>query len=437
MDEENFDEIYQRLTYIQRKVIPFLLQGLSYKEIAAKLNITDPNTITKRVSSIRQLFNASDKKDLIYIFNKFRPEWVTDEGRKHAGIAISPITPEIVYPESSEAIDSPFYVLREKIDIKCQNIIDESGCLLKIKAPKQMGKTSLINRLFDYAIQKENYVASCDFSDVFVDSNNTDKFFYNLSACIAREISNYTERDLNLSSWNQANASPGECTRFLKKVLKALDKPLVLIFDDTDRIFQYESVYQCFAPILRSWHENGRRPSHGGSSDWKKLKIVLSHSTEEYVELNIDRSPFGNVGITIELEDLTHTEIFELADRHNINDERFITSLMNLVGGHPYLIRLAFYYLSQEDLSPKKILEEAATDSGIYREHLKRHLARLQKNSALEEALKRILISKQPISIREQKIKHQLEGIGLITLQRNSATVRYELYRKYFTDYLL
>ena len=434
MNKQTFEDIYQnKLTPRQKEVIPFLLQGLSNKAIAQNLNIINSNTVTHRISSIRKLFEALDKADLIYIFNKFKPDLVSERAREQAGIRERLITSEISYPECSEALDSPFYVSRETIDNKCQNLIDRPGCLIKIKAPKQMGKTSLINRLVDYAEQRNNYIVYYDFSFVDVNTlNNIDSFFYSLASYITEEISDYTGEDIDLTSWNKDNSLTTECTKFIKKLLKVIDRPLVLIFDETDRIFQYESVYQSFAPMLRYWHENGKK-----SLVWQKLKLILSHSTEEYVKLDINKSPFANVGITVKLEDLTAPEVLELADRHNIEDEMAINSFMDLVGGHPYLIRLAFYHLSQGKLSSEKLLEEAATDSGIYRQHLQRHLERLQRNPALETAFKKIITSDRPIIIKQQKLKHQLEGIGLITLQGNLANVRYELYRQYFTDYIL
>ena len=433
MCREDFDNIYQnQLTPKQKEVIPGLLQGLSNKEIAQELNVKNPNTITHRISSIRQKFEAIDKADLIYIFNKFKPELVSSEARRQAGIVENPITYEITYPECSEVLDSPFYIQRNDIDNRCQNLIDREGCLIRIKAPKQMGKTSLINRLFDHAEKEGNYIVYYDFSFIDVNTlNNIDSFFYSLSSYIAEELSDLTNRDFNLEAWNKNNSLTTECTKFLKKSLLEIERPLVLIFDETDRIFQYESVYQSFAPMLRYWHNKGKT-----SSVWKKLKLILAHSTEEYVKLDINQSPFTNVGETINLVDFTVSQVTELAIRHGITDETVVNSLMALVGGHPYLIRLALYHLAKENLSLKQLLVEAATDSGIYRHHLQRHLMRLQNNPSLATAFQQVVRSEQPIIIREQHLKHKLEGMGLITIRGNLASVRYDLYRQYFKAHL-
>lgn len=434
MNREEFEHIYHnQLTPKQKEVIPGLLQGLSNKEIAQELNLKIPNTITHRISSIRKKFDAIDKADLIYMFNKFKPELVSNEARRQAGIVEDTITYEITYPECSEVLDSPFYIQRNNIDSRGQNLLDRQGCLIRIKAPKQMGKTSLINRLFDYAENNNNIIVYYDFSFIDVNTlNNIDSFFYSLSSFIAEEVSDLTNKNLNLETWNENNSLTTECTKFLKKTLKEIEQPLLLIFDETDRIFQYESVYQSFAPMLRYWHEKGKT-----SLVWKKLKLILAHSTEEYVKLDINQSPFTNVGETINLVDFTVSQVAELAVKHGITDETVVDSLMTLVGGHPYLIRLALYHLAKENLSLKQLLAQAATDSGIYRHHLQRHLMRLQNNPSLEAAFRQVVKSENPIVIREQHLKHKLEGMGLITFKGNFASVRYELYRKYFNDYLV
>ena len=434
MNQEAFEFIYQnKLTPKQKEVIPYLLQGLRDNDIARELDVKVPNTITHRISSIRQKFDAIDRKDLIYLFNKFKPESVSERARKYAGIVEPSIVYEVNYPECSEVLHSPFYIQRDDIDKRSQNLLDRQGCLIKIKAPKQMGKTSLINRLFDRATKQGNYIVYYDFSFVDVDTlNNIDSFFYSLSAYIAEEVSDITNKDFSLANWNENNSLTTECTKFLKKILKEIDRPLVLIFDETDRIFQYESVYQSFAPLLRHWHEKGRT-----SQIWNQLKLVLAHSTEEYVTLNINQSPFTNVGETINLVDFTPAQVTNLAVKHGIKDETVVQSLISLVGGHPYLIRLALYHLVRENLPLEKLLAQATTDSGIYREHLQRHLMRLQKNPDLETAFKQVVTSQKPIAIKEQQLKHKLEGMGLITIKGNLASVRYDLYRQYFGNYLL
>lgn len=435
MNKAQFEEIYHnQLTPKQKEVVKPLLQGLSNREIAEHLELdseTGANTVCHRISSIRDKFDAADRKDIVDIFNQFRPDLVSDAARIYADILVNPLPLQVSFPDSSEALDSPFYIERENTEIRCKEILNKLGCLLRTKAPKEMGKTSLVNRLVDYVVQQENYVVYYDFAEYIDSFSDTQSFFYNLSSLIAEEISDLASIKLNLDSWKEKNLATMECTKVMKQALANTNKPIVLIFEGADRIFEFENIAQSFFPLLRSWHEKGKR-----QQIWKKLKLIISHSTEEYGILDLDESPFTNVGETLELKDFSKKEVIQLSKKHNITSEHNVLPLMKLVGGHPYLIRLALYHLVKENIALEKLLREAVTDSGIYKKHLTRHLQTLQSRPFLAQAFKEIIESNTPIFIKDQKIKHQLEGMGLIELKGDFATVRYELYQVYFKNRL-
>ena len=54
------------------------------------------------------------------------------------------------------SFDSPFYIERPPIESDCYNEIEEPGALIRIKALRQMGKTSLTNRILAHA-RSQNY----------------------------------------------------------------------------------------------------------------------------------------------------------------------------------------------------------------------------------------------------------------------------------------
>ena len=98
-----------------------------------------------------------------------------------------------------------------------------------------------------------------------------------------------------------------EQARGIDEMMTAADSPLVLYLDDVDALFPYPEVYEDFFGLLRSWYEKARsRPN------WKKLRLAIAHSTDVYIRLNINRSPF-NVGLAIELPELTREQVQELA----------------------------------------------------------------------------------------------------------------------------
>ncbi|WP_311774912.1 AAA-like domain-containing protein, partial [Nostoc sp. 2RC] len=63
---------------------------------------------------------------------------------------------EIDYPSGPVPLDSPLYINRPALEeLICKEIL-HPGCLIRIKAPKKMGKSSLLNRMIAYA-KEQNY----------------------------------------------------------------------------------------------------------------------------------------------------------------------------------------------------------------------------------------------------------------------------------------
>ena len=58
-------------------------------------------------------------------------------------------------PESQVPLNSLFYIERSAKEANCYDTILESGALIRIKAPRKMGKTSLKSRILDYACKQD------------------------------------------------------------------------------------------------------------------------------------------------------------------------------------------------------------------------------------------------------------------------------------------
>ena len=103
-----------------------------------------------------------------------------------------------------------------------------------------------------------------------------------------------------------------------------------------------------------------------------------------------------------------------------------------MVGGHPALINLALYHLSQGEITLSQLLETAPTASGIYDRHLQRHWATLEQQPELAQALAQILNANKPIALNPI-VTYKLSSMGLIEQTQNKAIASCELYRQYFT----
>jgi hypothetical protein len=108
---------------------------------------------------------------------------------------------------------------------------------------------------------------------------------------------------------------------------------------------------------------------------------------------------------------------------------------MTMVGGHPYLVRVALYYIARGELTLEKLVEIAPTEAGIYGDHLRRHLWNLQQHPELATAFAQVLVAQEPIEL-ESVLAFKLHSMGLVQLRGNATVPRFELYRQYFRDRL-
>ena len=113
--------------------------------------------------------------------------------------------------------------------------------------------------------------------------------------------------------WDEDLGSKLSCTAYLQAYLLAkLEGPLVVTLDELQRIFEYPDIAKEFLPLLRVWHEEAKN-----LPIWKKLRLVVVHSTEIYIPLNFNQSPF-NVGVPLQLPGFTVEQSQELALLHSL-----------------------------------------------------------------------------------------------------------------------
>jgi hypothetical protein len=227
--------------------------------------------------------------------------------------------------------------------------------------------------------------------------------------------------------WEEGLGSSQNCTIYFEEhLLCQLEHPLVLALDDVDRIFPYPQIAEDFFGMLRVWHEEART-----TRLWKKLRLVIAHSTEVYINLNINRSPF-NVGVPIELPEFSQEQVQDLARRRGLDwDSTQVTQLMEMVGGHPHLIQLAIYSLTRQNVTFEQLLQTAPTESGIYSDHLRGHLWNLQQHPELAAAMKKVVDAKSPVQL-EPMLAFKLQSFGFVQLYGNDVKVRCQFYSQYF-----
>jgi diguanylate cyclase (GGDEF)-like protein len=335
------------------------------------------------------------------------------------------------FPEGPVPLDCPLYVERPPLEDMAYAEIGKPGSVTRIKAPRKTGKSSLLLRILERARSAGYYTACLDFhqadKEIFRDLN---KFLRWFCANISRQLQLPTQLD---EYWDEDIGSKISCTIYLQGYLLAsLDSPLCLALNEVNRVFQYPEIAQEFLPLLRSWHEEAKQ-----SPPLQKMRLVVVHSTEVYIPLNLHQSPF-NVGLPLTLPEFSSEQVEHLVQRQGLkwnSQQRHhrVQRLMQLVGGHPYRIRLALYCLYKEYLDFEELMQTAATETGIYRDRLRGFLSTLREHPHLARTLKKIVTSPEPVPI-EPIAAYQLESMGVVKLQGSYAQPSCELYRRYFCE---
>jgi AAA-like domain len=402
--------------------------GLPIEDVAiAMLNAVEAALKTPVSNEIEEITFVSSSAETIALLERLVPQLDEHELSRSGNNTSST---SLHFPEEALSIDSPFYIERVPVERVCCEAITRRGALIRIKAPGYKGKTSLLTRILHYA-ESQNYRAiSINFQ--LSDSGtlvNLDRFLEWFCCRITDEL-NLPDRVAEL--WTRPLLSIRQkCNTYIQRhILAELDCPLVLAIDSFDALFQSPDLVEGFASLLRNWHERGKN-----SPGWEKLRVVISHRQEIYTALNVNQSPF-NVGLLIELPDFTQVQVQELASRYGLQwSEQQVKQLMDMVGGHPFLVQLAFCAVKNRKATLNSILGSPLAHNGIYNDYLEGCLNYIQYSQELAATLTSVVSANHPIEINQEH-RFKLESMGVIHSQGNRATPANNLYRLYFRDRL-
>lgn len=420
----------KRLNYTQQLVFCQSWEKQTYQEIAFDSGY-DPDYIKEVGSELwRSLSNLVGekvtKKNIHSVLRNYqytKPEQ-PQPSEKSKKPAI--LNTQLEFPNGAVSISSSFYIERPPIEEHSFAQITQPGSLIRIRAPRQMGKTSLMLRILEQAQNQEFQTITVNLQkaehSVFT---SLDKFLRWFCATVTRRLKLQSELD---EYWDEDIGSKVSSTLYFESyLLEEIESPIVLAIDELDKIFEYPEIYRDFLPLLRSWYEDAKE-----LEIWQKLRLVVVMATEAYVDLPISQSPF-NVGLPIKLPEFTAEQIQDLAQRHGLNwtKETEAEKLMAIVGGHPYLIRLALYHLALKEVALEAFLKEALTLDGIYSDYLRSHLTTLNKNSELMLPLQQVVLSQDGVKL-DAITAYKLESMGLVKLEGDLVKPSCELYRHFF-----
>jgi hypothetical protein len=333
---------------------------------------------------------------------------------------------QIERPDGTMDLESRFYIERPG-DAVTQREIGRGSATIVIKAPRQMGKSSLLVRAAAQSHKLGREVVFLDFQ--LLDEamlNDPQRFFQNFCRWVADEL----DIDAPVEPiWEGGLGHVQSTNKYIRRhALRRFEKPITLVMDEVDRMLDCPFRSDFFG-MLRSWHNN-----RATGPEWRKLDLVLVISTEPYLLIeDLKQSPF-NVGEVIRLEDFDLAQTAELNDRHGSPfSPPQVERLYQLLGGHPYLTRQALYRVTVGEIDPEELLTGAANEKGPFGDHLRRHLTRFGENPALANAMLAILRQQ---SCEDELLYNRLHGAGLVIRVGERTLPRCELYANYFGEKL-
>lgn len=480
MNQQEFDQIYpKKITPTQHEVLDFWLKGLNDNEIAKEIvykaiaeNNTKKNgeklsppdviedkllksteaTVRSRFSEIFTRFNLPDRNrvELMQLFIDYRPNLITDEHKqklaetgKYEGVKTFPSSDPPIKPDCKNNPlpndNSDFYYIeRPPLEQTCYDAILKPGGLIRIRSPKKMGKTLLLEKVVAYARSQGYRTVKLQFGDPQILKLSDADF--------CKWFCSFVSEQLNLENkldeyWTSPIFTTG-CTEYFQNyLLSSIESNLFLALDQFEALFQKQEIFETLCYLLREWHDYAQ-PDDNKGKIWQKLRIVMANSTEKYPQLPKNHSPF-NVGIGVDestgLRGFTEAEAKTLLNHYHLQiklaDSDF-NNLVNLVGGHPYLLQQAFAYLKRPDSqSIGELREKAITEESIFIGYLREILEILENNTNLQEAYRKAIVTDRVKLDSESLFK--LHSLGLIKLSGNYCVSSCELYRQYFSHRLV
>ncbi len=330
--------------------------------------------------------------------------------------------------------NSPFYIERSakneivSADGLLRQQVFGDGTITTIRAGRQSGKTSLLMQGIQIAKQEGRQVVYLDFQTI----ESRDREQLN-SLLMHMAVKTAYQLEINPTAaeeiWDSPAGPQDKFNQFLKEhVLSQASRPYLFAIDEADQLLDASCRIDFFG-LVRSWNSSA---AHDGI--WRKLNVAMAISTHPYLLIEDPRlSPF-NVGLILDLEDFNESQVAELNKRHHhpLADTDFAAA-MNLLGGHPYLVRQALYTLAASRMSWASLVQVAAQDQGPFGRHLRHYLDEIVKHPNLVKALRQVIAQG---TSNDENTLHRLSAAGLIKQVGDRYAYRCGLYEVYFGEKL-
>lgn len=311
-----------------------------------------------------------------------------------------------IIPGGALGVDDSRFYIKRKFEDKIFKVVRSPNGMVNVCGAWQTGKTSLIYRIISstYVLESNLRVALIDFQRISgQEFKSLDRIWFNIVSRIASKLK---IKGWSKSDWDKSIMYDDNISNFLECVFLENDNPLLICFDEVDRVFNSKIKTDFFASV-RSFYNSGKIDRR-----FKRLRWMLSTSSEPSFFIDdLNQSPF-NVGYRVELCTFNKEEVEEFASRHGQYlrpDE--LNRIMDYVGGRPYLVHNLLYHIVQKSVPYEMLFDAESAGGAIFQDHLNHYLLKFQQDKSLKEAMKKVIFGK---GCRDKKLEIRLKAAGLV-----------------------
>ena len=294
-------------------------------------------------------------------------------------------------PPPRSAYDSTFYVARRDEETQAFDALEFPGAAVVLMGAERFGKTWLLSQILSQ-MEERGRVVNLDLrafghADIMASYSRFLRELARQMLVNACGMSAEKAAALLDEAWRYSDNPIDNLNSTMKKeVLSQFrdGRMLIIALDGVDALSGFPYLEDFFT-LLRTWMDNAGRPQ------WSALRLLLSLAMPPRLLIqNVHQSPF-NIATYVYLSDLDDAQVGQLAALHGLTwDGTDRQALMALVGGHPYLLRLAMYAAKRHGYSVSELVS-ASGKARVFADYLEHCERFLHANPALHDSMRRIL----------------------------------------------
>jgi predicted MPP superfamily phosphohydrolase len=326
-----------------------------------------------------------------------------------------------------------WYIPREDTERECLSYLCQQGKPTVLWGPQMFGKTWCLSHVIHAFRESHDGEATV----IRVDMRSLPwSTIQNLDGLL-RMLADRVGRQCNLSSavirdvWASPDDSMGNLSAlFEDQVLLGTKGPALLALDGADAVWGKHFQDDFFA-LLRGWCEDGAGHGKSGFNPWHAFRLLLTVSTRPVLLTSDLRfSVFAGLTEPVRLEAFTREQVRLTCKLYQIQVEEFeIDKLYQLIGGHPYLARLAIHRAVMARCTLATVLGYSDGIRSPFRLHLDEIRRRLRAVPELHAALQEV--ARESVSPEHRSRYERLVSAGLVVeSETDHFHLRCPLYRQ-------